>query len=403
MKTNRRNLIILFFTMVVVMMGFGMIIPIMPFYVESFGASGSHLGLLMALFATMQFLFAPIWGQISDRVGRRPVLLLGVLGNALSLLLFGLSTQLWMLFAARVLSGMLSAATLPTAMAFVSDSTSETERGSGMGMINAAMGVGVVIGPGVGGWLAGGSLSMPFFIASAVSMISWLLILLFLPESLPEDRRIRDKSGWRGPQFASMWHALFGPAAFLLILALMVNFALTNFEAIIGLYALERFGYGPKEVGTIITVIGIVTAVMQLTVVGPVIRRWGEIRLIRISLVASAAGFLFMLLAGSFATVLFTVALFIISNSMIHPGVTSLISKRVTGGQGMVMGLANSFMSLGRIVGPIWAGLIFDVNINYPYMTGSLAMLIAFFVSLVWLAELPIGQPKLTPEQEQMA
>mgnify|MGYP005833189909 FL=1 len=387
MKTDRRNVTILFFTLVVVMMGFGMIIPILPFYVESFGATGSHLGLLMALFAVMQFLFAPVWGQISDRVGRRPVLLLGVFGNALSALLFGLSTQLWMLFASRALAGMLSAATLPTAMAFIGDSTSESERGGGMGMVSAAMGVGVVIGPGVGGWLAGDSLSMPFFVAAGFSMLAWVLILLLLPESLPHDRRVYSQGGWRGPQVSAMWQALFGPAAFLLILTLMVNFALTNFEAIIGLYALERFGYGPREVGTIITVIGIVTAVMQLTMVGRVIKRWGEVRLIRISLLASAAGFLLMLSAASFVGVLLTVALFIISNSMLQPGVSSLISKRITGGQGMAMGLANAFMSLGRIVGPVWAGLVFDVNINYPYLTGALAMVIIFFACLIWLPE----------------
>ena len=117
MPSNRRNLAILFFTLVVVMLGFGIIIPIMPFYVESFGAGGRELGLLMATFATMQFIFAPIWGQLSDRYGRKPILIVGVLGNAVTQLLFGLSTELWMLFAARALSGVLSAASpLPTTM-----------------------------------------------------------------------------------------------------------------------------------------------------------------------------------------------------------------------------------------------------------------------------------------------
>jgi len=157
---NNRNIAILFFTMVVVMIGFGIIIPIMPFYVESFGASGKALGALMAIFSVMQFLFAPLWGSLSDRYGRKPILLIGVFGNALSLVLMGFSSSLWMLFGSRALAGILSSATLPTAMAYIADSTSERDRGAGMGYIGAAMGVGMVLGPGIGGWLAGRSVEV---------------------------------------------------------------------------------------------------------------------------------------------------------------------------------------------------------------------------------------------------
>ena len=149
--SNRKNTGILFFTMIVVMLGFGIVIPILPFYVESFGAGGAELGFLMATFALMQFFFSPIWGDLSDRYGRKPFLIIGTFGNGLAMLFFGLSTQLWMLFAARALAGILSAATLPTAMAFIGDSTSHADRGKGMGIIGAAMGVGMVIGPGLGG------------------------------------------------------------------------------------------------------------------------------------------------------------------------------------------------------------------------------------------------------------
>ena len=123
-----RNLIVLFFTLVVMMLGFGMIIPILPFYIRSFGASGNELGMLMATFSVMQFLCAPVWGSLSDRYGRKPVIMLGVLGNALSQLLFGLSSQMWMLFASRALAGILSSATLPTAMAYIGDTSSHDDR-----------------------------------------------------------------------------------------------------------------------------------------------------------------------------------------------------------------------------------------------------------------------------------
>ncbi len=190
---SRKNIAILFFTMVVVMLGFGIVIPIIPFYVESFGATGKDLGLMMAIFSIGQFIFSPIWGTLSDRIGRKPVLMIGAFGNGLSLLMMGLSTQFWMLLVSRALAGILSSATLPTAMAYIGDSTDEKSRSGGMGIIGAAMGMGMVLGPGLGGWFASASLSAPFFFASALSVLSLIFIIVVLPESLP-----RRESNLRG-------------------------------------------------------------------------------------------------------------------------------------------------------------------------------------------------------------
>src|SRR5690606_23529775 len=181
MRRNK-NIIILFLTLVIVMMGFGMIIPLIGSYVDSFGASGRELGLLMASFALMQFIFAPIWGGLSDRFGRKKIPLVGITGFAVSQLMFGLATELWMLFVSRILAGMLSAATGPTAMAYISDSTTDEDRGAGMGIMGAAMGVGMTLGPGIGGLLAKNSLSTPFFVAAGVSTLTLILIAVVLPE-----------------------------------------------------------------------------------------------------------------------------------------------------------------------------------------------------------------------------
>jgi len=208
---NQKSISILFFTLIVVMLGFGIIIPIMPFYVKSFGASGSVLGVLMAIYGVLQFIFAPIWGSLSDRIGRKPVLMIGVFGNAIAQLLFGLSTQLWMLFAARALAGMLSVATLPTAMAYISDSTTYKNRSGGMGMIGAAMGIGMVLGPGMGGVLAKLSLSFPFFLASALSLLALALIFIFLPEAPKSPQAQEEKAG--GPRLQLMAQALKGPGS----------------------------------------------------------------------------------------------------------------------------------------------------------------------------------------------
>ena len=385
MKTNRYNIAILFFTLVVVMLGFGIVIPILPFYIDAFGASGSSLGLLMATFAVMQFICAPIWGDLSDRYGRKPILILGVVGNGLAHLLFGLSTQLWMLFAARILAGILSSATMPTAMAYISDSTSDEERGGGMGLLSAAMGVGVIFGPGIGGWLATTSLSLPFYLAAVLSILALLPILAALPESLPPEKRTPHEVGLHSLQFHALWKALFGPFGFLLLLAFLMSFGLTSFEGIFGLYALKLYGYGPERVGTVVVVIGIISATMQGLLTGPLSRRWGEANIIKVSLLVSAIGFLLMLQAGTFPEVVLTVSFFIVSNSLLRPAISSLISKKTTIAQGKAMGLNNSFMSLGRIFGPVCAGLLFDVKISYPYLSGALVMLAGFIGSLIWL------------------
>ncbi len=384
-----RNTGILFFTLVVVMIGFGIIIPLLPFYVTDMGGSGVSMGILMAVFAFMQFLFSPLWGDLSDRYGRKPLLMLGVFGNGISMVLMGLSTELWMLFAARALAGVLSSATMPTAMAYISDSTDENSRGGGMGIVGAAMGIGMVLGPGIGGVMSDISLSAPFFLAAALSALAMIFIWLLLPESLPAEKRIQSTGGFQGPQLKAMWDALFSPVGFLFILAFLLSFGMTNFESVFGMYAELRFSYDAKTVGMVLTVIGISSAVVQGALTGPAIRRWGDSAVIKTSLIASAIGFLLMLTATNLATVMLTTGLFVISNAMLRPGVASLISKRAVQGQGIAMGLNNSFMSLGRIAGPIWAGTVLDINLNYPYITGAFIMALGFVAALIFLREEP--------------
>jgi DHA1 family multidrug resistance protein-like MFS transporter len=385
--SDRKAVLILSFTLVVVMLGFGMVIPIFPFYIEHLGAGGSELGLLVATAAFLEFLFAPVWGGISDRVGRKPVLMLGMVGYGLSSLLFGLSTRLWMLFASRALSGILSSATLSTALAYIGDSTSEEDRGGGMGTLGAAMALGVMLGPGVGGWLAGESLSTPFFIAAGMSLVSLLLILFLLPESLPVETRKRTERGVKTVQLGALWRALLSPVGVLLFMVSLFSFALTNFEAVFGLYALEKFGYGPERVGTILMVIAVVSTVGKAALTGPVTKRWGEATVIKGSALAGSVGFIVLLLADTYVTILLATGFFILSKTLLRPAAFSLISKRAVGGQGVAMGLSNSFMSLGRIAGPVWAGFIFDVNVDYPYLSGSALMFVGFVISLVWVSQ----------------
>jgi len=384
--TDRKKILLLSFSLVVVTLGFGMVIPVFPFFIEDLGGGGSELGLLVATSAFLEFIFGPIWGSISDRVGRKPVLLLGMIGNGLSLFLFGLSTQLWMLFAARALSGMLSSATTATALAYISDTTSEEDRGGGMGILGAAMALGIMLGPGLGGWLAGESLSTPFFISAGLCLITFFLILILLPESLPSEARRATGLNTVNPR--ELWHALFSPIGVLLFMVTFFSFGLTNFEAIFGLYALEKFGYGPERVGTILMVVAIVSTIGKALLTGPTTKKWGEVKVIRGSLIAGSVGFIVLLLANTYPTILLSTGFFILSKTLLRPAALALISKRAPQGKGAMMGLSNSFISLGRILGPIWAGFVFDINVDYPYLSGSIIMFIGFLISLVWVSEI---------------
>ena len=383
--TNRRNLFILAFSLLVVMLGFGMVIPVFPFLIDELGASGSALGLLVATAALTEFLFGPIWGSISDRVGRKPILMIGMFGYALAMFLFGIANEIWMLIAFRALSGVLSSATITTTMAYIGDSTSEEARGGGMGLLGAVAGAGTVIGPGIGGLLAGGSLSTPFFVSSALSLIAVVLVAFLLPESLPRELRGTQEQEIKLIRFDELWHALTGPIGMLLLIAFLATFGTSNFEAIFGLYMLDKLDYGPEQVGGILTLVGAIALIGRGLFTGFVTGRWGEPTVIKTSLLVGSVGFILLLLANTYAAVLLTTGIYTCSITFLRPSIHSLTSKRTTAGQGASMGLSNSFVSLGRVLGPLYAGIVFDINPNYPYISGALILFAVFIMSLIWV------------------
>jgi len=397
MNSQRRNLILLYFTLAVILLGFGVLIPLEAFLVDQFGASGQELGALISLHALFQLIFSPIWGSISDSVGRKPILIVGAVGNALALLMFGLSTQLWMLFVARALAGIFSAATMPTALAFIGDSTTKENRGGGMGVIGAAMGTGMVLGPGIGGWLGAESLSLPFFVAGGLSLVAGLLVFLILPESLPTEKRAEKVQLDISTRYKGMWQGLKGPMALFFVLSFLVSFGLSNLEGILGLFALEKFGFGPPEVGTIMVVVGTVVALVQMVLTGPATKRFGERNVIKATLLGLTVTFLLILTAYDFITLLITIGLFAFTNAMLRPSIASLISKETRIDQGLAMGLNSSFMSLGRFTGPLLAGFLFDIRITLPYMVGSLIMFLGFIFVQTRLKE-PIDKLVQIPE-----
>jgi MFS transporter, DHA1 family, multidrug resistance protein len=389
-NNHRKNLYILAFSLVVVMLGFGIVIPIMPFYVERLGAGGIELGLLIASYAVMRLICGPIWGSLSDRIGRKPVMMVGVFGYGITMILFGLATQLWMLFVFRALSGILSSATSPTTMAYIGDSTPEKERGQGMGILGAAVGVGTIFGPGLGGLLAGENLATPFFFAGGMSFIALLLIWLFLPESLPVAAR-QGKAEKKRFQAREVWRVVSGSIGSLLLMAFLASFGLTAFFGIFGLYALQKYSAGPEAVGGIMMVFGIVTALAQSVLIGLLTKRWGEKVVIQGMLAATAAGFLLISQANTFIMFLVAIGVFTMAIAILAPAVSALTSQQTTLEQGLTMGLSNAAQSLGRIAGPLLGGVVFDISLEYPNYLGAIIMGIGFLVSLYTLTEVRAG------------
>jgi DHA1 family multidrug resistance protein-like MFS transporter len=376
---TKKPILILGFTLLVVMVGYGMVLPVMPFYIEKLGAGGRELGWLMSTYSLMQLICAPLWGILSDRIGRKPVLTVGVLGYALTLFLFGLADQLWMLFVARTLSGILSSATMPTAMAYIGDHSPEKERSGNMGQLSAAMAVGVVAGPLLGGLLSSDSLSLPFFVGSGMAFIAFLLVIFVLPEKRVQPHASRRKGAFDRRALRQIFHS---PAAILLLPIFIMSFGLTSFQGITGLYVVDRFQFDTRQVGAIWMVMGGVLVVVQGTLTGPLSRKFGEMALIRLGLLGGAAGFIFMTLAPGYTSILLALAFFSLSLALIGPALNGYISRFAGDRQGTVMGMNSAATSLGRVTGPLWAGYLYDINVIYPYISGAATLLVGLLVCL---------------------
>jgi len=389
-KNNRRNLSILSFTLLVVMLGYSMAMPLLPFYIERFGVGGTELGWLMSTYSLMQLICAPIWGSVSDRHGRKPILAIGVLGYTVTLFLFGLATNFTMLFLARTLSGILSSATQPTAMAYIGESTGQQEKSKGMGQLGAMVGLGVILGPLFGGLLSSKALSLPFFIGSGLAFIAFLLVIFLLPESrTPSSSTGQPDAGsvtLKRPGVLDIYlRMLRGPAGILLLLAFIMSFGMTNFQGMIGLYVIDKFGFNTKQVGAIWMVMGGVLILGQGVLVGPLSKKFGDLTLIRIGLLGGAVGFVLVALAADYITTLVALGFFILALALIGPALNSCISSFAGEYQGSVMGLNSASTSLGRVVGPLWGGYIYDVNINFPFFSGAATFLLGLLVSMVAL------------------
>jgi DHA1 family tetracycline resistance protein-like MFS transporter len=344
-----RPLFVLFLTILVNLIGFGIIIPLLPFYAQEFGASPFVIGLLFASFSASQLIAAPLLGAWSDRWGRRPVLILSLIGTTVSFVMLALAGSLAMLFAARIVDG-LSGGNITTARAYIADTTTDEKRAQAYGFLGAAFGLGFIIGPALGGFFSHISITAPIWVAAAVSAVAILLAWIWLPESI---HRVDAVS-------VSPWKALadVGRRPHLRILfgidfIYWMSFAV--YQTTFALFGANRFGFNAAQTGYILSAFGLLGVIVQGGLVAPVVRRLGERRTLMIGLLLTAIGW-----GGSALT--YSLPVFV---AMLVPGalgiglcnatLSALISHAAAPGeQGRVQGAAGALESLGRASGPVW-------------------------------------------------
>lgn len=381
---NRGAIALLMLNIFIVFTGIGLIIPIMPSYMNMLHIGGSTLGLLVAAFSIAQFVFSPLAGRISDTIGRKKVIVAGMLLFAVSEWLFGAVSELPLLFMARLLGGVSAALVMPAVMAYTADITTDEERGKGMGMINAAITTGFIIGPGIGGYIAEFGIRVPFYAAAVAGLVAALMTAFLLPET-PAAQPGNAVATARNEEKPSLIQQLASsyrePYFISLIVVLIASFGLANFETVFGLFVDHKFGFTPKDIAFIITFGSISGAVVQITIFGWIINRFGEKTVITVSLFAAALFVVLGLLVHTFWLIAAVTFVLFLAIDILRPAIGTQMSKFADQQQGYVAGLNSAFTSLGNIFGPVVGGVLFDVNLNLPYMMAGLILAFGFMIS----------------------
>lgn len=388
MNTKRAHMGIIFLTIFIDMVGFGIVIPVLPLYAEHFGATAIQNGLLVATFSFAQFFAAPVWGKISDRVGRKPVLFISLLGTSAGFLCMGFANALWILFAARLLAGFCGG-NIGTAQAYIADISSREERSKAMGLLGAALGLGFVFGPAIGGIVgARFGFAAPMFVAAALALISAILVWRILPESLPVERR---GIVARESIFAVFKHADARTYQIVTCIYFFITAGFSMLTFVFSLFVFHRFQMDAAATGKILAMVGTIGVLIQGGLIGRLVTKFGEIRLAMAGGVILAASLFWLPLSTNLTTLLLASASIAIGNSLITPTITGLASRSVDQHwQGRALGLFQSTASLARWIGPAVAGILLALDVSKspefygrtPLWTGAALVMIATILTI---------------------
>jgi MFS family permease len=372
LRTSR--LAILFVTVLVDMIGFGIVLPLLPYYAEEFGASPLDVTLLIASFSAMQFIAVPIWGKVSDRLGRRPFIIAGLFASAVSYLIFGLATSLLLLFVSRIAAGA-AGGTISVAQAYVADSTGPEDRAHGMGMLGAASGLGILIGPAIGGYFSEFGYAVPGFIAAGLCVVNGAAAIFFLPESprpLPAEAAVGEPA--QASSFSRWVGTLTGyPFGLLLLVYFFSIMSFSAMTSVLALFAERAHAMDALDMGIIFSTAGGTTVVVRGLIVGWLARRFGERRIVQAGTVVLSLSLLSIPWVPDPAVMFAIVPFWALATGLTFPSLASLVSQETDiDSQGAMLGGQQVVGGIGRVLGPVWAGAVFEaIGIRVPFYIGA--------------------------------
>jgi len=394
---RRSSLLILFLTVFIDLIGFGMVIPFLSFYAREYGASGTTVGAVVGIYSIMQFFFAPVWGRMSDRIGRRPVLLISLTASCIGYFLFGFAQHLWVLFASRVIAGA-GGANIGTAQAYIADTTTAEERAKGMGLIGAAFGMGFILGPPLSGILSTvgihhgmpGNL-LPGLVAGSLSFTALTLAFFILGESKRPDTKVR---AGLPPQFdRRVWAELRHRRllALIMLTLFLMLLAVAGMETSVTLHARDRFHFEQMDLAYFFLFIGVFVAVIQGGLIGKFAKAMGEKTLVTIGTASYTLGL--ALVPGVWRVPLLYVVAFFLSIGMglCYPSLTSMVTKASPRSEhGSMLGIATAVGSLARFIGPIFIGFLYDLAQARGAFYGGAMLTAAAFAISIWMRRFPL-------------
>lgn len=383
-KMIRSPLFLMALTIFIDFTGFGLVIPLLPFWAEHLGAGPLGVGLILTTYALAQFVCTPVLGALSDRYGRKRIIFISLCVEVIAFALTALANSLPMLLVARVISG-IGASNIGSAQAVVSDVTPPEKRAAGMGMIGAAIGMGFVVGPALGGLFSSYGTELPFWIALGMALVNALLVLFLLPETRKKQEQASEHRSERPLMLFSGWSKVVRHKAIfsLVLVNLLYTLAFTGMETVFPLLTQKNFGWNATQNGYVFTYVGVLIVLMQGGLVRQLVKRWGERNLMIFGLVLLGMGLIMLIWSTNLAFMLVAVGVLSIGDGAVTPtssAVLSLISP--TDEQGEILGFAQGLGGLGRTIGPLIAGTLFSVGPGMPFLAGGLFALLAILVTL---------------------
>lgn len=379
MKTNKLVLSTLLLNLFIAFLGIGLVIPVTPTIMNELNISGSVVGYMVSAFALAQLIVSPIAGKWVDRFGRKPMIIIGLLIFSISEFLFGIGETVELLFVSRILGGVSAAFIMPAVTAFIADITTTSTRPKALGYMSAAISTGFIIGPGIGGFLAEISTRLPFFFAAGFGLFATILSLVTLKE--PE----RNEEYEDQPLQKTGFRRIFSPMYFIAFMVILISsFGLASFESLFALFVDHKFGFTAQDIAIVISLGAIVGVIVQVGLFDRLTRWIGEIRLIRYSLIISTILVLVLTSVTSYWSIVLVTMTVFTGFDLMRPAVTTYLSRIAGNEQGFVGGMNSMFTSIGNILGPIFGGILFDIDLNYPFYFATIVLGIGIALTFAW-------------------